>query len=78
MIVNNYIKNQLNGIYFIDEQFSYVISDIEKDFISLISTILNGDEQAFITTHNPDVLDLNLPFHHFISRKRIRMKVMWI
>ena len=66
------IKNQLNGIYFIDEQFSYVNSNVEKAFISLISTILNGDEQVFITIHNPDILDLNLPFHSFYFMKKIK------
>ena len=65
------IKNQRNEIYLIDEQFSYVNSDVEKAFISLITSLLKNNEQLFITTHNPEVLSLNLPFHSFYFMKRI-------
>ncbi len=67
------IKNKKNGIYLIDEQFSYVNSNIEKAFISLMVSLLGNDEQIFITTHNPEVLDLKLPFHsyNFIKKEKI-------
>jgi AAA15 family ATPase/GTPase len=67
------IKNKKNGIYLIDEQFSYVNSNIEKAFISLMVSLLGDDEQIFITTHNPEVLDLKLPFHsyNFIKKEKI-------
>lgn len=59
------IKLGKNGVYLIDEQFSYVNSDLEKAFISLFATLLRDDEQILITTHNPEVLTLGLPFHSF-------------
>lgn len=67
------IKNRKNGIYLIDEQFSYVNSNIEKAFISLMVSLLGDDEQIFITTHNPEVLNLRLPFHsyNFIKKEKI-------
>ncbi len=64
------IKKQKNGIYLIDEQFSYVNSDLEKAYISLIALLIGNDEQVFITTHNNEVLDLKLPFHAFNFMKK--------
>ena len=64
------IKNQRNGIYLVDEQFSYVNSDIEKAFISLLSSLIESDEQLFVTTHNPEILDLALPFHSYYFMKK--------
>lgn len=64
------IKNQRNGIYLVDEQFSYVNTDIEKAFISLLSSLIESDEQLFVTTHNPEILDLGLPFHSYYFMKK--------
>lgn len=56
----------LNQFYYLDEQFSYLNTDIEKSIISLIAQYINKkDEQVFITTHNLDVSELNLPKHSF-------------
>jgi AAA15 family ATPase/GTPase len=64
------IKNGINGFYYCDEKFSYVHSDIEKAFLSVMINSLMDDDQLFITTHNTDVLDLDLPKHTFVFLKK--------
>lgn len=64
------IKNGRNGFYYCDEKFSYVHSDIEKAFIIVMINSLMDDDQIFITTHNTDVLDLELPKHTFLFLKK--------
>lgn len=59
------VKERLHGFYYVDEQFSYVNNDIEKTFISLLCSMIPQDEQIIFTTHNIDVLDLNLPIHAY-------------
>lgn len=53
------------GFYYCDEKFSYIHSDIEKAFLSVMIELLNDNEQLFFTTHNMDVLELPLPKHSF-------------
>ena len=64
------IKHHLNGIYLIDEQFSYVNSDIEAALISTMASLLGENEQLFITTHNSSILSLGFPFHSFYFMKK--------
>lgn len=66
------IKTHRNGIYLIDEQFSYVNSDIEAAILSTIVSLLGPDEQIFFTTHNSSILDLGFPFHAFNFMKKER------
>lgn len=65
------IKKHLNGIYLIDEQFSYVDSDIEVAILSTMVSMLGDNEQIFFTTHNSNILSLNFPFHSFYFMKKI-------
>jgi len=64
------IKHHQNGIYLIDEQFSYVNSDIEAAMLSTMVSMLNSNEQIFFTTHNMDILCLGFPFHSFYFMKK--------
>ena len=64
------IKYHQNGIYLIDEQFSYVNSDIEASILSTMVSLLGPDEQIFFTTHNSNILDLRFPFHSFYFLKK--------
>ncbi|MCI5773385.1 MAG: AAA family ATPase [Erysipelotrichaceae bacterium] len=64
------IKHQKHGIYLIDEQFSYVNTDVERAFVSLMTSLLEKDEQVFLTTHNPEVLEIGLPFHSYNFLKK--------
>ena len=60
-----------NGFYYCDEHFSYIQSDIEKRIFGLMLDYLDKNEQLIFTTHNSDMLDLNMPKHSFaFLRKR--------
>ncbi len=64
------IKYHQNGIYLIDEQFSYVNSDIEAAILSTMVSMLGDNEQIFFTTHNSNILSLGFPFHSFYFMKK--------
>jgi AAA15 family ATPase/GTPase len=53
------------SFFYCDEKFSFIHSDIEKAFLSLMAEKLEGDRQLFFTTHNTDILDMNFPKHCF-------------
>ena len=58
--------------YYCDEHFSYIQSDIEKRIFGLMLDRIKNNEQLIFTTHNTDMLDLNLPKHSYMFlRKRI-------
>lgn len=65
------IKNHDNGFYYVDEQFSYVNSEIEVACLSTMIELLGDGEQLFLTTHNKDILDMPLPNHafHFLKKE---------
>ena len=54
-----------NGFYYCDEHFSYIQSDIEKRIFGIMLEHLDSNEQLIFTTHNTDMLDLNIPKHCF-------------
>lgn len=54
-----------NTFYYCDEKFSYIHSDMEKAILSLMVDSIRPNEQLFFTTHNTDILDMNLPKHAF-------------
>lgn len=58
------------GFYYCDELFSYVHSDIEKAFLSVMINQLKDNQQLFFTTHNSDILDMQLPKHTFCFLKK--------
>lgn len=64
------IKNHRNGIYIIDEQFSYVNSDIEAATLSTMINLLDSTEQIIFTTHNSNILSIGLPFHSFYFMRK--------
>ena len=67
-----------NGFYYCDEKFSYVHSDLEQAFLSVMINKLGGGEQLFFTSHNMDLLDMNLPRHTFtFLRKREKIEVVY-
>lgn len=51
--------------YYCDEKFPYIHSEIEKAILSLMIDHVGSNSQLFFTTHNTDILDLNLPKHSF-------------
>lgn len=58
------------GFYYCDEKFSYVHSELEKVFLTLMIHGLKDNEQLFFTTHNSDILDLPLPKHTYTFLKK--------
>ena len=59
------IMSDVNSFYYCDEHFSYIQSDIEKRIFGIMIDYLKENEQLIFTTHNTDMLDLNLPKHSF-------------
>ena len=67
-----------NGFYYCDEKFSYVHSDLEQAFLSVMINKLGDGEQLFFTSHNMDLLNMNLPRHSFsFLRKREKIEVVY-
>lgn len=64
------IKRNTNIYYYCDEKFSYIHSDIEKAILSLMIDLLKPNTQLFFTTHNMEVLDMDLPVHCFTFLKK--------
>ncbi|MCG9482123.1 ATP-binding protein, partial [Acinetobacter pittii] len=61
----------VNGCtFFLDEGMSHVQSEIERAIIALIIEKMNIYSQFFYTTHNYDILDMNLPIHSYLFIKR--------
>ncbi len=56
--------------YYCDEHFSYIQSDLEKRIFGLMLDRISDNEQLIFTTHNTDMLDLNLPKHSFMFLRR--------
>lgn len=68
-IIASLICNQ-HYLFYCDELFSYVNSDVEKACLSIIIDKLTGMKQLFFTTHNSDILDMQLPKHSFSFLKK--------
>ena len=58
--------------YYCDEHFSYIQSDIEKRIFGIMLDRIGANEQLIFTTHNTDMLDLNLPKHSYMFLRRLR------
>lgn len=52
-------------LYYCDEHFSYIQSEIEKAIFGLMMERIRDNEQLIFTTHNMEMLDLNLPKHSY-------------
>ncbi|MCM1192754.1 MAG: ATP-binding protein [Butyrivibrio sp.] len=61
---------EMHELYYCDELFSYVSSEVEKACLTIIIEKLKGDKQLFFTTHNTDLLDMQLPKHAFTFFKK--------
>ena len=56
--------------YYCDEHFSYIHSEIEKSIFGLMMERIRENEQLIFTTHNMEMLDLNLPKHSYTFLKK--------
>ncbi len=64
------IYKDSHGFYYCDEQFSFIQSDAEQAILSLMISSLKSDRQLFFTTHNLDILEMNLPVHSFLFLRK--------
>lgn len=62
----NHTHRENSITYFLDEKLASSHSELEMTILNLIIQKLNKYSQFFYTTHNYDVLDLNLPAHSFV------------
>lgn len=71
------IKHGGYKFFYCDEKFSHVHSDTEAAFISLMISCLKEDTQLIMTSHNTELLEINLPKHSyaFLKRDENTMKV---
>ena len=60
----------LHDFFYCDELFSYINSDIEKACLSIMIEKLTEGKQLFFTTHNTDILDMQLPKHSFMFLRK--------
>ena len=68
-----FLASMLSGertFYYCDEHFSYIQSDIEKRIFGLMLDRTSPGSQLIFTTHNTDMLDLNLPKHAFVFLRK--------
>lgn len=71
------LYKQYSSFYYCDEQFSFIQSDVEIAILSLMISFLKQNMQLFFTTHNLDILDMNLPVHSFMFlRKNEKIEVV--
>ena len=76
--ITSAIKKNTHGFYYCDEKFSYIHSDIEKAILSLMIDFLESNTQLFFTTHNMEVLNMDLPIHCFtFLKKREKIEVVY-
>ena len=68
-IIASLICNK-HDFYYCDELFSFVHSDVEKACLSIIIDKLTDRKQLFFTTHNTNILDMQLPKHSFTFLKK--------
>jgi hypothetical protein len=58
------------SFYYCDEHFSYIQSDIEKRIFGIMLEWIGANDQLIFTTHNTDMLDLNLPKHSYVFLRK--------
>jgi hypothetical protein len=64
------IVSKESSFFYCDEHFSYIQSDIEKRIFGIMLEHIGINEQLIFTTHNTDMLDLNLPKHSYVFLRK--------
>lgn len=63
------MKTLINGIVYIDEKMAHIHAELES-YLVMRAFVSNERNQIFVTTHNPELLELNLPNNAFLLFKR--------
>ena len=69
---------QACNTYFIDEAMAYAHPELEQAMVNLLIEKLGRNSQLFYTTHNYEVLSMNLPTHSFVFLKKEWDKVSFV
>lgn len=67
------IMSENNGFYYCGNMFAHIDSDIEQAIFGLMLEKLGDRQQLIFTTHNRDMLELNLPKHSYTFLRRITL-----
>lgn len=59
------IYKGIHDFYYVDEQCSYIQSDVEITLLNLMIGLLKKEQQLFYTTHNVEVIEMSLPTHSY-------------
>ena len=71
------MTSEKEAFYYCDEHFSYIQCDIEKQIFGLMAERIGRNEQLIFTTHNMEMLDLNLPKHAFTFLRKEQEDGVW-
>lgn len=66
--------------FYIDEKFSHAHSELEKAILSIMIELIGKESQLFFTTHNIDILNMDVPVHSFTfltKEKQGEIKVVY-
>jgi len=66
----NFIMANNDGTFFLDEKMAYSHSEMEVSILNLIIEKLKSNSQFFYTTHNYDILEMNLPSHSYTFMRK--------
>ncbi len=63
-------KNLASTTYFLDERMAHVHTELEKSMLNVMIQKLGTNSQFFYTSHNTDILELDVPVHSHLFLKR--------
>ncbi|PHS72981.1 MAG: hypothetical protein COB22_03615 [Cycloclasticus sp.] len=66
----HFIIAEGDGIFFLDEKMAYSHSEMEIAMLNLMIEKLSPNAQLFYTTHNCDILEMNLPSHSYTFMRK--------
>ncbi|MDC9727231.1 MAG: hypothetical protein PSN35_05300, partial [Candidatus Thioglobus sp.] len=66
----NFLISEGEGTFFLDEKMAYAHSELELSVLNLMIEKLKPNSQLFYTTHNYDILDMNLPSHSYTFMRK--------
>lgn len=59
-------QGQGTSLYYLDEKMAFSHSELEQTILNLLIDKLSPTSQLFYSTHNYDILDMNLPIHSYV------------
>lgn len=75
-LIARVLNDDGENVYYLDEGMAHSHTEIEQSVLNLLIEKLNRYSQLFYTTHNYDILDLNLPVHNFVFFKKDKHTVI--